>query len=306
MRFALALIGLAFAASATAQEPPVGARPPRDTVVQDTVPTDTLLAPPTPVGPAPRLSLTAHVGTFGIGDLQQQPVLAVRRTPGGVVTASDTLQRVIRVGGGFQVGASAVWSIDPTWAVRLGLSWGRSSLEASYSDGDDALRADVAAIAGPGEVDARVLTLESALRFRIPSQRRVEPYAEMGVGAVRWSVEGEGFPGAEHPDAETRPAVLAAVGVRLPLRAGLSGHFAISGRWFRTPLGTALAGTPVGEGDTVEVRFAAPGALPFADSALELTRGFRLEAGFSLELGRVIPRPRDRPESAASPTAPPR
>lgn len=295
------------ATPASAQDPP-DSIPPADTLAQDTVAQDTA-ARPVPVPPdlpasAPRLALDLFIGTLGLGDLQSQPVRTERLRPDSTIT-TDTLRRTVAVNGGFQIGASAAWSITPRWAVRVGAAWGQGQLEAGYAGGTEELRARAGELPDDGASDVRLLLLESALRFRLPSQRRVQPYAELGVGASRWSIDDGGGPGpGPFDDVSTRLAVLAGIGGTVPLTSNLSAFFAVAGRFFRTPLGTVDAETPLAAGDSLTLIFEAPNALPFGDGTREMTRVMRFELGLSLGLGRVVARPTDRSGSTGSTTAP--
>ncbi|HUG41014.1 MAG TPA: hypothetical protein VMM12_11030 [Longimicrobiales bacterium] len=254
--------------------------------------------PPAPPYAAPRVAFSVTLGTLGVGDLQAQPVLAEVVDEAGVPTAADTLARTLGAEDGFQVGGSALVGLTPAWAVRAGLTLGRATLVAGYA-GEEAYERGARGLAGPASTDLSVLAAEGALRFRLPSGRRVQPYAELGVALVRVEAADTSFPGAGSLTGEASPSVLGALGAIIPIRGALTGRVQASAHYLRTPAGLAPADAPVAAGDTLRLTFAAARAAPFADATREVLRVLRLDIGLSLEVGRVA-RPRAAPAAGTS------
>lgn len=298
-----------------AQERPVDRprRPAQDTARQDTVPQDSA-APrtvhvPVTLGYDPALlSLVFTVGLPGTGEAQLQPVLAVRSVSTTGARDSAVLNRVVRLRGAVTTGASAVLSLGRAWGVRLGAAVTTGTLQPEYAgDGAEAL-VDAANAAASAGTDVLTLDLETTLRYRLPIQKRLRPYLELGAVVSRWSTDGT--PTGPHPLASgiTRVAATAGVGGILPLSRRFSARFRLARRLFRTPVTATAAGDTLARGtrqlpwDSRATKFVlisrpAP-TTPFADGVHELLGPLRLQAGVSLDLGRI-------PSAPAGPVAPP-
>ncbi|NIP78920.1 MAG: hypothetical protein GWM90_06865, partial [Gemmatimonadetes bacterium] len=197
---------------------------------------DTLAAPAPPPPPAPRFSLAVTVGTAGLGEIQSQPVRALRTDAGGAPLDTAILKRVLSVDGGLHAGASAIVSLTPVWAVRIGAGLTRASLRPEYEGEEELFVTTVRAVSDAESVDLRVLSLESALRFRLPTTRRLRPYLELGAVATRWRTDAAlmGVPGLE--DGVTRLGVTAALGGVLPLGSVASLRLRATTGAVRTPV----------------------------------------------------------------------
>lgn len=250
------------------------------------VPQDSVRTAPAAPGAytPPRVAVSVMVGTLGFGELQRQGVTAEVLDAGGAVLGTDTLTRILGAGDGLQVGASALLGLSGPWALRGAISWGRGTLEAGYA-GDEPVRGDAAGVEVPTSADFTVLSAEGALRYRLLSRRRLQPYMELGVAAVRVEAEDAAHPGAGDLDGETSLGALAAVGAIVPLVGPVSGRIQASGHFFRTPAAPAPAGGLAGAADTLRLTFQDPAVGPFADRAVELTRTLRLELGLSVGIG---------------------
>lgn len=305
----LALVALAPATSpgaGAAQEVPPPAGPP-DTLAADTLPADTLDALPgdTTARPAPvlrlppRVAVSATIGTLGFTDLQTQPVMATLLGEEGVPPDSAVLERRLAVEDGLQFGVAALVSLTPAWALRAGASWGRGRL-AGGDAGDDPIEGAARGLAPAASDRVDVFAIEAALRFRVASSRRAQPWAELGAGAVRLTAEDPSFPGAAALDGAVSLAALAGVGAVVPIRGPISGVVRATAQVFRTPAVTAPADAPVAANDTLRVRFLAPGGRAVADPGRELLRALRLEVGLSVGLGAARPRAvrADRPSGS--------
>lgn len=297
----LVLLSLAVPSQpASAQDPDTIPAEPTDTVLADTSAADTTapdVAERSPYEP-PRWAVSLTAGFIGFGELQTQAVLARRTDDQGEVTTT-VLQRGLEADGGLQVAVSALLGLTPAWAVRAGAGWGRGRLTAEVSGGDDELAGAVAELPVPGQGEFRVLSGELAVRFRTVSGRRLQPYLEVGMAALRWDMDGEPIVGGEGLAGRTRWAGLAAAGGIIPVWPGISGRVQLSGAFFRSPLAPAAPG-PLGAAEGLVVIFPEPATGAFADPAIELTRTLRLDVGVSMELGRAGEAP---PGSAAD--APP-
>ena len=270
---------------AAAQEvpPPAGpdtlapARP--DTVVRRA-------APPRPV---PRVAFSVTVGTLGFGDLQTQPVRATALDADGLPTDSTVLERRLAAEDGLQVGVAALVSLTSAWAVRAGATLGRATLAGGY-DGEAPFEGDARGLAPAASDDLTFLALEAALRFRPLSNRRLQPWVELGGAGVRVTAEDPAFPGAAELDGDIALAALAGVGALVPLWGPVSGAVSLTAQLLRTPAGIAPAGGVVAAGDTLVVRFLAPDGRAVADPGRELLRVTRLDLGLSVGLGGGGPR----------------
>lgn len=273
-----------------------------DTTVRDTTPADTTEARVArPRYEAPRVAFSVLVGTLGFGDLHHQRVRTERLGRDGAVLDEGSLRRTLSAGGGLQVSASALLGLTPAWAVRAGVSVGEATLEDGYA-GEEALREDAGQLEVAASSDLSVVSVEAALRFRMRSGRRVQPYAELGLAAVRVEAEDRAFPGAAALDGDASLAGVAALGAVVPIRGAFAGRIQVSTHLFRTPARLAAAGEAVAEGSRLRVTFDEPAAGPFADPMPELTRTLRLDLGLAIELGSVS---RRRGAAAVRTTAPP-
>lgn len=280
---------------------PLAAQEP-DTIPQDTSEQQEAAPPPEPTYAPPRFALSLNVGTLGFSTLQSQPVTATRINAAGEALDSTVLNRAVDSDRGFQLGASAVLSLDHAWALRLGLTLGRATIRPEYQ-GDAALFAATAARLAATEVtDVTLLGLEAALRMRIPSTRRVQPYLELGGSVTRWR-GGTGEAGTPVlGEGVHRMGGLAAAGLDIPVTDRLAARLQATTRVFRTPVDPAPAGTAGPATSTMTLHFARPETDPFADSLQELTTTLRLELGISLGLGGPVEAPARPAAPAASPS----
>lgn len=270
------------------------------TVAAQAIPDTTPAEPPRAVfrHDAPRFAVSVSIGTLGFSDLQRQGVLAERLLRDGTVGETESLVRRVTAEDGLQLGVSALLGLSQAWAVRAGASWGRASLAAGYS-GEGELRQDVGALGPGGSSDLSVLTLEGALRFRMRSSRPFQPYAELGLAAIRLDAGEAPLAGAGPlAGSSSSLAGLAALGAIIPLRGPFAALIQASGTFFRTPLEGEEEGTSVAASQKLRVSFEAPAAGSFSDPALELARTVRLDLGLAIELGSVAA-PR---AAAAAPT----
>jgi hypothetical protein len=268
-----------------------------------------------PAPAPPRITLSVTAATIGYGDLQTQPVLAVRTgedAEGTEVTEQAVLGRTVRMEGGLQVTGSIAVALDPWWSVRAGLGVGWARLGQGFS-GADAWVVDAAAVPVAGSDQVTVSTVEAAIRFRLPSAHTLRPYLEMGAVAERWQSRATAqgaFPGADAlADAVTRVGGHAAVGGHYPLTNRLAVRGQASARVLQTPLPPATPGREVGSSDGLVLTFREPAgaaSAPFADPSRQLVQGLRLELGLSYSPGGVVAPPPDRSGSDDSSDAPPR
>lgn len=319
-RAGVVLLALAALTGLGAPLPGTGARPaaaqdpqqpaPRDTAAVDTAGAalpDTLRSDPlaglaadttTPFEyVSPRWSFSLTTGFIRYGEFQSQDVLATWTEPGGD-PVSRVMRRSIDADGGIQVSGSALLGLSRAWAVRAGATFGTGSLDVSVADEDDELQEEVASLTSGGAGDFSVLGAEAALRFRMASGRRLQPYVELGVAALRWSLDGRTPPGAETLG-RTRVAGLGALGAVIPVWDRVVGRVQLSGQYFRTPVVPSTG--QLAENDTLSVEFAQPADVNYADPRVELGRMLRLDVGVSVQLGRVT-RP-GRPGSAGAATS---
>jgi hypothetical protein len=267
-------------------------------------------SPPEPafIYVAPRFAVALTVGTPGLGDLQSQPASITRAVlddAGKLVTDPDPLTRTVRAEGGFQVGVAGILSLSDAWAVRLGGSYGQATLATAYAgpDSADAAVEAVSRLADEESGELRTAAVEAALRYRIPSTRRAQPFVELGAAVLRW--EGEGGPAAAAVrEGETAVGVTAAVGVVVPFTDWLSAEAQAETRVYRNPVGPTAAGTPGLQSPILAVTIDGREGASFGDVEREVISGGRLSVGIRVGLGRVPPPPPEAPEADAS-TSPP-
>lgn len=290
----LILTALILTASPWPAAPLAGQEPVPDTT--GALPADTLEATPpdTTTAPAPRrpyvpprLAVSLSAGTLGFDHLQNQPVMAVRLGEGGARVDSAGLDRRLAAEDGLQATVSALLGLSRAWAIRGAVTWGSATLASGYA-GEEAFETDAAGLPHAASPDLSVLAVEGALRFRMLSGRRMQPFAEVGAAAVRLAAEDTAFPGAAGLTGETSMAGLVALGAIIPIRGALAARVQATGHWFGTPAGPAPAGVTVATGDTLEVRFLAPLPEQTADPVREMLRTVRLDFGLSIELGSAV------------------
>lgn len=289
------ILVVAWPAAAGGQEPP---EEPAEPVEEPAI---------EPPPPSPFL-VTVSVGRLGSGTLQVQPVRADRLDEDGAVMESAELARSVSVEGGYRAQAGVTAHVGGGWRLRLGGSYGRSRLVRSYA-GDDIWVAEAAALPVPSRRGITVLGAESAIRFDIPTEYRLQPYLEVGAAAERWHGEqGAGVLAGDEglADGRTRFAGLTAVGGHYPLTERLAARLHVSARFHRTPVDPMAPEVEIAAADDLVVTTQAVPARPFGDAAVELVTRMRLDLGVSYSLGRPEPAPPVRPGSAASPSAPPR
>ena len=287
-----ALATLVFASPAAAQTP-------------DSAPRDTVVAPRPGLGyTPPRFSLAGYIGRPGSGPAQSQPVRASRRDLTGVVTDSTLLTRTVEIRGGWHGGVAATLGLGRDWAVRLGAGYSTAMLATEYSGESEIFVASANELAG-SEVALRVASLESALLYRIPSSRRIQPYLELGGAVSRWSTDGL-LPGMESlRSAVTRLEALAGVGGIIPLTPRISARVHASTRVFQTPVQVAAAGDTLASGATLVLVSRPAATTAFADATREAVDLLRLQVGISYDLGRGVSEPAARTREGAPGTTSP-
>lgn len=272
---------------------------PRDPAAQDTLPRDTVFARQPGLGYRPAdVSLAVMVGIPGGGEAQNHPVRLWRTDLAGAVLDSAVLSRTVELRGGVYGGVSGALGLSRDWAVRLGLGITTGTLEAGYG-GSDSTFATAANAAAGNTADLEILTIESALQYRIPSTRRIQPYIELGGAISRWTAEGSLRDAAALRSGLTRFEVLAGAGGIIPITRRLSAHVHAGHRLFRTPVPIPAVGDTVLTGSNLVVVSRSPGSTSFADAARESLGLIRFQLGVSYDLGRPA-----RPPAAI--TEPPR
>jgi hypothetical protein len=256
--------------------------------------------PPQPADPVPpRISVSVSLGTLGVTDLQRQPVRAERFDEEGESTGTELLFRSVGGNDGLGASAAAAVGLSPAWALRVGVGVGRLRVAPGFGGPPD-WAFEARSIPAEAGGDVSLLMAESALRFRIPSRHTLRPYLEVGLALQRWQAGG-GLPDALGVLEEgTRVGGHAAVGGEYPLTDLFAVSLRASTQVFRTPLAPIEAGTEVGRTDRLVLTAEAPTATRYADSALELVRTVRLEAGLSVRPGGAGGAPRDRSAPGAS------
>lgn len=293
------------AGHATAQERETRERETQDTVPPDRVVRDTVRPPPPTLGYEPAaFSLALDVGRPGSGKAQTHPVRAWRTDLYGAVLDSATMTRTATVRGAVSAGLAAILGLGPDWALRLGVGLATATLEADYRGDNEIYVTTANAVAGR-PLDLRVLSLESGLRYRIPSSKRLQPFLELGTAVSRWSAE-NAPPSMAFPSA-TRFEAVAGVGGVIPLNRHFSARLHVSTRVFQTPATTRPPGDTVATSSTLVLVSNATATSPFADGAREILDLLRLRVGVSWDLARPAPqRPAAPPEEApADTTSPP-
>lgn len=274
--------------------------PPTDTAA---APTDPIREPPSPYVP-PRFAVGLTVGTAGMGTLQVQPVLAERLDRFGTALDSVMLSRSVEADRALMVGVSALLSLSPSWAVRAGVGVGRTTLRTAYDGEDDLYVATAERLGAMEEMEATLLAVEAALRVRLPSSRRAQPYLEVGAFGLRWKAD-EDRAGIQLAGGVRRLGAQAAVGAVVPLAGWLSATIQATDRVFRTPVDPAPDGTPGVAGSTLALTLQAPRAYPYADEGYTLTNVLQLDLGIRITGGAEAappPGPAGSPEST-SPTS---
>jgi hypothetical protein len=254
-----------------------------------------------------RVTVSLTAGTLGFGTLQGQPVRVERLGNGNQAPTSVQLRRQVEATGGFHVHGSAALRLTEEWALRLGAGLGRASLDYRYSG--EATWADDAAALPLQEADAmRLVSVEAALRFRLPPVREIHPFFEVGAARERWSWQDPGASAGGGdvplPEAAGRTVGLAGAGADIWITGRLFGRVQLGTRVLQTPVPPGPAGRVTAVGDDLRVSLEAPAAAPFADGAIELVRVLRLDLGLTYSLDPAEDRRRDRSGSAASPSAP--
>lgn len=281
----------------------LGGMAPLDAQIPDTLPRDSAAQPP-PAAPAyvpPRFALSVTLGTLGFGTLQRQRVLATRVNSAGEALDSAVLNRAVEAERGLQLGVSGVFHIDRTWAVRLGVGVGRTTVRPEYKGEADLFTAAAGRLAATEASDATLMMLEAALRMRVPSVRRAQPYVEVGGTVMHWKAGAvAGTPKLD--DGVQRMGAVAAAGVDVPLTERLAGRLQATSRVFRTPVDPAPAGMAGPGTSTMTLTFMRPETDPFADDSHELTTTLRLELGISLGIGGTVEALPDPAEPGASPS----
>lgn len=306
----LLAIGVASAGRAGAQEPPDSAAPqqPDSAAPQQADSVAPIQVPPLT---GPRFSLILTVGPTGLGELQSQPIVARRTDLAGAVLDSAVVGRSLVADGGYHAAASAAYALTPAWVIRLGAGVTRGTLRPEYEGDPDVFIHSEGAITinlldplvGSRTTDFSVLEVESALRYRIPSSRRLQPWLELGAVMTRWSTA-DAVPGAmDLEGGVTRFGAVGAVGGRLPLKDGLSLRLRVSTRAIGNPVPRGRDALTI-PGSRLDLDYREPSGAPFADATRELLRVLRFEAGISLDLGRAAdPRPdRSEPDASTSQT----
>ncbi|HSH45521.1 MAG TPA: hypothetical protein VK966_06680 [Longimicrobiales bacterium] len=318
---ALAVVAAAFRGGdpLAAQDPVPGDTLPADTLPADTVRSDAIPTPGDPMGrdplaasdttspgspyEPPQWALSLGTGFTSHGDLQAQDIVATWMAEDGT-TDVRTMRRGVGADGGLQLSGSVLLGLTPAWAVRAGGAWSTGSLDVSVSGEDEDRVEEVQALTEHGAGEFSILSGEAALRFRMASSRRLQPYAELGVAVLRWALDGDAGPGTDDLDGLTRVGGVAAFGAILPVWGRLAAQAQLSAQYFRTPVRPVAPG-PLAENDTLSVVFGEAAGAAYADPRIELARLLRLDVGLSLETGRVGPA-RPGSGSAAPSSAAPR
>lgn len=307
-----ALLALAFGVGATAaqeQDRPRETREPvADTIGQDTLHQDTLYATRPALGyQPPALSVSLMVGLTAGADAQDHPVRFLRTDLNGAVLDSAGLNRTVELSGSVYAGVSGAFGLGRDWALRLGLGVMTGTLEASYA-GEDEVFVYSANAAASNAADLEILTVESALQYRIPSSRRVQPYLELGAAMSRWNAEGSLPEAAALQSGATRVEVLAGLGASIPVTRTLSARLHVSRHLFRTPVPLPAAGDTLLASSALVVVSRPASATRFADGAREALDRFRLQAGVSYDVGRpptpdasAEPPPEAAPDTTSQP-----
>lgn len=304
---------LAVGAARVAAQEPVQDTTAQDTARQDTVRQDSVRqdsAVQDTVRPAPvrryepaAFSLIVTVGTPGGGEIQDQPVLAVRRNLAGVALDTAVLSRAVTLQGEISARVSGEIGLGPAWSLRLGAGITTGTLEASYS-GDADLFVISARAVESGRAELRALSVESALRYRIPSRRRLQPYLELGAAYSRWTADGSLPEAAALASNVHRFEARAGLGGVIPLTGSLSARIHVSTRAFRNPVALVPVGDTALASSALVLTARAPSRSTFADTRHETLSLVRLELGLSLDLGRRNAPPVRR-EEAPDTTSPP-
>jgi hypothetical protein len=309
----LLAMAAAGAGQARAQEPPdSAAAQPQDTAAQQQADSVAVIEVPPLMGP--RFSLALMLGPAGFGEIQSQTIITVETDLAGAVLDSAEASRSLVADGGLQAAVSLAYAVTPAWVLRVGAGVTRGTLRTEYEGDPDEFVRPVGPlslnlldpIAGSRATDFTVLEVESALRYRIPSSRRLQPYLELGTVMSRWTAKDAVAGAAGLEDGITRFGVIGAVGGRLPLRERLSLRLRVSTRALGNP---AAGGGPESlaiPGSRLVPESLEPGGAPFADTTREVLRALRLEAGLSLDLGRAADPPPDRSGADASTSPTPR
>jgi hypothetical protein len=252
--------------------------------------------------PPPRLSASLTVGTLNLTDLQTQPVRAGRIGEAGEIGETALLVRTITGGSGRSASAALVIGLSPAWGLRVGGGLANARLGQGYA-GPEQWMEDAREVPVAEDPDISILTLDSALRFRIPTERALRPYLEVGIAAERWRSSAALPAGDGNVEGLTRVGGQAAVGGDYPIGRGLALSLRATTRVFRTPLAPVVTGVEVGRTDTLVLTAEAPDASPFADTAVELVRGLRLDVGLSYRPGAAGAARPDRSEPNGSTSA---
>lgn len=303
------------AAQERVREPPD--REVQDTVPQDTVVRDTVRPPRPTLGYEPAaFSLELELGAPGSADVQAQPVRVRRAQLTGAVVDSAVLTRTVAIRGARYGGLSGILSLGSDWGGRVGVGVAAATLQTDYDGEDEAFVASANAAAG-GRTELRILSLESALRYRIPSRKRLQPYLELGAAVTRWRTDGSAGDVPSLEDA-TRFEAIAGVGAVIPLNRRFSARLHASTRVFRTPVDPRAAGDTLGtrrtlgwppskdNAATTVVVSRPPAQSAFADGAREILDLLRLQVGISVDLGRPAlgarpPAPQAPPDTTSPP-----
>ena len=282
----------------------------QDTVAaeQDPAAQDSVVSPEAPpiAYTPPRFAGGLTLGRVTGSTLQTQPVLAERVAGDGTVLDQWTLRRSVDLDAVYQLGAWALVSLGPAWALRVGGGIGWGSLSSNFGGEPEEVGAEAEELADH-EPPVQLLSLVGALRFRVPTTRRFRPYAELGLAAERWSVDvahGSGAPDLSGLDGDQRLGAHLAVGGTLPFGDRLGLDLQLTSRLYRTPLDQTSAGTPLVSGDSLRLTFAAPVTAPFADAAAEMLSTLEVGLGVSYRMPARPASPEDPPEPPASPPAP--
>jgi hypothetical protein len=274
-------------------------REPRDTIPRDSILRDTVIAQPEPpaLGYDPAaLAFELTVGLPGSGNAQRQPATVWRTDLQGTVLDSARLTRSLAVRGGVVATVAAVIGLGPDWAVRggLGLATARAQVAYGGPDADSLLVSAANAVPTPGTA-LMLVALETGVRYRIPSRKRLQPYLELGAAYVSWHARGTAS--GLQSELGGRFEATAGLGGVIPLNHRFSARIHATTRVFRTPVGPRTAGDTLGSRVVpgwpptrkdgyrrTIVTAEAPARSPFADGALELLSLVRLQLGLSYDI----------------------
>lgn len=236
----------------------------------------------------PPSGISLSSGPVYLTDLQQQEVIATILE--AEVEARSELTRTLEAGPSIGFGVAIDRWLTPGWGVRIQAARVSAGVEAVLETGDEDQTGipffDDREIPVPSERgDLDMTSLHAALVFRIPAGGELRPYALVGGGLARHSLEadpvtgqGSGFPDATR----TGFSALAGVGAWFPLwNSRFDGQVELSARISDTPARPATE--PLDRPPVVIVPRRTSD--PFVDGSLESVRSMGISLGLRYLLG---------------------